>query len=142
MEAEMTFRTRRAVLATLLVAGALGAAALCAASGPAAAWWPFPPDDPRPPGEARQLVNPKYLPPHNPEGPWAHVPRCQILVKAPSVPLPGVTQSDMRYCALPINAWRQASSPCSCALTTVDGERILQDGMVVWVPRWYTSILE
>jgi len=111
----------------LFVACALQAVAVA----PAAAW---------PLDEARPLVNPRYLPPWGPEGPWAHVPMCQVMVKTRVVPLRGVTQDDLRYCRLPPHASRHPSDPCTCVLPA-GGVPFAQNGMVVWVPSWYRPVV-
>ena len=84
--------------------------------------------------EARPLFNPRYVPPY-PEGPWGHVPLCQVLMRV-SPPMSGVTADDMFFCYLPPYASRQASDPCACAQTTNSG-RFLRSGMVVWTPGWW-----
>ena len=115
----------RSAATLLLLACAFPAIAVA----PAAAW---------PVDEARPLVNPRYLPPWGPEGPWSHVPVCQILVKTRVVPLRGVTQDDIRFCRLPPYASRHPSDPCTCALPAGDVS-FVQPGMVVWVPSWYRT---
>jgi hypothetical protein len=115
-----------AAIKLLLVACALQAVTVAAAA------WPL--------DEARPLVNPRYLPPWGPEGPWAHVPMCQVMVKTRVVPLRGVTQDDLRYCRLPPYASRHPSDPCTCVLP-VGGVPFAQNGMVVWVPSWYRPVV-
>ena len=84
--------------------------------------------------EARPLFNPRYAPPY-PEGPWQHVPLCQVLLQV-SPARPGVTSSDIWYCYLPPLSSRQASDPCACVVG--NGERgNLRSGMVVWTPSWW-----
>ena len=109
---------------TLLLACALN----LTGATPAAAGPPGPPWD-----EARPLFNPRYAPPY-PEGPWAHVPLCQVLMRI-SPPRPGVTADDIWYCYLPTYASRQASDPCACVAPV--GPRVLRTGMVVWTPSWW-----
>jgi hypothetical protein len=93
---------------------------------PAAAGPPF--------DEARPLFNPRYAPPY-PEGPWGHVPLCQILLRV-SPARAGVTSDDIWYCYLPPYASRHPSDPCTCAQTG-NGARFLRSGMVVWTPGWW-----
>src|SRR5215510_2503435 len=104
---------------TLLLACALN----LIGTNPAAAGPPF--------DEARPLFNPRYVPPF-PEGPWAHVPLCQVLLRV-SPPMPGVASEDIWYCYLPAYASRQASDPCVC-VAPGSSAKVLRSGMVVWTP--------
>jgi len=108
---------------TLLLAGALNLIGL----GSAAAGPPF--------DQARPLFNPRYAPPY-PEGPWAHVPLCQVLLPV-SRPRPGVTSEDIWYCYLPPLASRQPSDQCACVVGPEGGAGNLRTGMVVWTPSWW-----
>jgi hypothetical protein len=114
--------TRGTFAATVALACALSLSGMTAAlAGP-----PF--------DYARPLFNPRYVPPY-PEGPWGHVPLCQILLRV-SPPVRGVTADDIWYCYLPPYASRQASDPCAC-VAPGDGARVLRSGMVVWTPGWW-----
>jgi hypothetical protein len=107
---------------TLLLAGALNLIGI----SPAAAGPPY--------DQARPLFNPRYAPPY-PEGPWAHVPLCQVLLRM-DAPRPGMTADDMWYCYLPPLASRHPSDPCACVVGP-DERGNLRSGMVVWTPSWW-----
>jgi hypothetical protein len=84
---------------------------------------------------ALPLFNPRYLPP-GPEGPWGHVPSCQVLVRTGIAAQAAVTPDDIRYCELPPYASRRASDPCACVLPFAR-PKVVRSGMVVWRPAWW-----
>jgi hypothetical protein len=84
---------------------------------------------------ARPLFNPLYFPPW-PEGPWAHVPSCQVLVRTGTATQAAVTPDDIWFCELPPYASRRPSDPCACVLP-VAGAKVVRSGMVVWRPEWW-----
>ena len=85
--------------------------------------------------QARPLFNPRYAPPY-PEGPWGHVPLCQVLLRM-SPPRQGVSADDIWYCYLPPLSSRYPSDPCACVVGPEGGAGNLRTGMVVWTPTWW-----
>ena len=115
-------------LGTALIALVLGLQALSVA--PAAAGDPY---------EAKPFVNRNYVSPYGPEGPWAHIPACQVIVRVAHT-VGAVTGDDLFYCRLAgLASWRP-SDPCACFLS--DGSvRRRKPGMVVWKPAWWSPVV-
>lgn len=90
------------------------------------------------PFEARPYVNPNYLSPRGPDGPWGHIPACQVIVKTAHT-VGAVTPDDLFYCRLPVLASWRASDPCRCFVS--DGiAKHVRAGMVVWRPGWWSPV--
>src|SRR5262249_55421279 len=115
-------------LGTALIALVLGLQALSVA--PAAAGDPY---------EAKPFVNRNYVSPYGPEGPWAHIPACQVIVRVAHT-VGAVTGDDLFYCRLAALASWRPSDPCACFLS--DGSvRRRKPGMVVWKPAWWSPVV-
>jgi hypothetical protein len=111
-----------AIVALLLGLPLLGITPVVAGDGYVA--WPY--------------VNPNYLSPRGPEGPWGHVPVCQVIVKTAHT-VGAVTPDDLFYCKLaPLASWRP-SDPCRCYVS--DGvTKHVRAGMVYWRPMWWSPV--